>query len=520
VHERTGSVNFAATKTSTLEMCAVGFAVLSTAALSFANLGGPSLWHDELIHLFVGKEILETGKPLLLSGRLFTNGTLFNYLLAGVIAIFGDGESAARSISAVFAVVNIVLTYRVLRPLIGGPAAALTVLLLAWSPWQLAWARQARFYMLHQTVYLATMLAVWRFGEASTPRGAVKWGAAVCVAYIAGLLAGPQTIFFLAPIGAYSACLWLRDRQLRSRWTALAVLCAVLGAATLAGYYVTLPKAEHDAIFAEALQSGARPDDLIDHDQSDAFYYFRFYTLNLGSGFFVLACASFALLLARRDRHGLFIALAFLIPLLILNFGIANHRRYRFLFFAYPFYVAASAYAAVRLAMFIRTSKQSAWRMAAATLLLLFAARLALTQYRLVADCLEIAKGGNTTLATHHPQWRQPCAYVREHSGGAVVVCTTYITALYYVGRVDNWYPSRVIVWEYIESGMDGMKTLNELKGYVRENPRGFFIAETRRFHIWPFFAEDLAWVEANMQKIDEASNSDITVYAWGGGTE
>ena len=498
-----------------IERGIVALAVVSTFALAFANLGKPSLWHDELIHVYVAKKIIETGWPLLLSGRVFTNGALFNYLLAGVIAAFGDGEAAVRSISAMFAVINVYVTYRVMRPLIGGPAAALAALLMAWSPWQLAWARQARFYMLHQTVYLVTMLTVWRFGE--TEQSTLwKWGAGIVGAYLLGLAAGPQTVFFLGPIGAYAVCQWLGGRKVRSRWTALIAICAVLGAGTLLGYYVTLPKAEHDAIFKEALSTNVPDGGLIDHDQSDVLYYFRFYTNNLGSGFFILACIGFALLVARGGKQGLFVALAFIVPILILNFGIAQHRRYRFLFFAYPFYAGACAYAAVYLARFVRTSRQSMSRMAIAVAIVAFAGRLALSQYRLAADCIEVAAGGDSTLAVHHPQWRQPCTYVREHRGDAAVVCTTYIAALHYVGHIDDWYPSRVIVWEYIESGLDGMKSLDELKAFVAAHPRGYFIAEQRRFGMWPFFKDDVAWVEANMKRIDEASNSDITVYAWG----
>ena len=504
-----------ASSSPTLERGVVAFAVASTFVMAFANLGGPSLWHDELIHVYVGKKILETGMPLLLGGRVFTNGTLFNYLLAGVIAAFGDGEAAVRSISAVFAVVNVYVTYRIMRPLIGGPAAALTALLMAWSPWQLAWGRQARFYMLHQTVYLATMFLVWRFGEAE--RSALwKWGAGIVAVYAIGLLAGPQTIFFLGPIGAFAACRWLMKRQLRSRWIALLLICGLLGVATLAGYYLTLPRAEHDAIFKEALKTNAPDGALIDHDQLDTLYYFRFYTNNLSSGFFVLACAGFVLMLARGGRQGLFVALAFVVPLLILNFCFPHDRRYRFLFFAYPFYVAACAYGAVHLAHFVQTSRQSAWRMMVAAAVLAFAARLAVSQYRLAEDCIAVAAGGNSTLAVHHPQWRQPCTYVKEHRGDAAVLCTTYIAALHYAGHIDDWYPSRVIVWEYIESGLDGMRTLDELKAFVAAHPRGYFIAEQRRFNMWPFFKDDVAWVEANMTRIDEASNSDITLYAWG----
>lgn len=154
--------------------------------------------------------------------------------------------------------------------------------------------------------------------------------------------------------------------------------------------------------------------------------------------------------------------------------------------------------------------------MAIAGLILVFGARLALSQVRLVKDCIAVAYGSDTTLAVHHPQWKQPCAYVKQHRGDAVVLCTTFITAYHYVGRVDNWYPSRIIVWEYIESGMDGMRTLDELKAFVSAHPKGFFIAEHRRFNMWPMFAEDVAWVEANMRRVEEASNSDITLYAWG----
>lgn len=500
----------------TVEHAVVVAAVVSAIALAFANLGKPALWHDELIHVYVGKEILRTGLPLLLSGRVFTNGTLYNYLLAGVIALFGDGEAAVRSISALVSAINIYLTYRIMRPLIGGPAAALTALLMAWSPWQLAWARQARFYMLHQMVYLLTMLAVWQFGEAEGKR-VFRWGCAIVAAYGIGLLAGPQTIFFIGPIGAYAACRWLSVRKLRSRWSALIVICGILGAGTISGYYLTLPKAEHDAMFKESLrnelpQEGA----LVDHDQSDSLYYFRFYTNNLSSGFFLVACLGFALLVARGRERGLLVAVAFIVPLLILNYGIPSNRRYRFLFFAYPFYVAACAYAIFVLARFVKDSRRAAWRLAIAGLILAFTARLAISQGRLVDDCIEVASGSDTTLAVHHPQWKQPCAYVKAHSADATVICTTYITAHHYVGRVDNWYPSRVIVWEYIESGMDGMRTLDELKAYVALHPKGFFIAEHRRFNMWPKFAEDVAWVDANMRRVEEASNNDITVYTWG----
>lgn len=497
------------------ERAAVACAVLVALLLGFANLNDPSLWHDELIHVFVAKGIPEHGLPLLLGGTLFTEGTLYNYLLALQIMLFGDGEFAVRTPSVVFNALNVLLTYVLARRLLGGPTAVVAAFALALSPWSIAWARQARFYSLQQTFFLLMMAALWKSTEARGTKEAVQWGSGFVFAYIGGLLSGPHSIFFLGPAGAYLGIRFLQKRKWKSRETVLLAVVGVAGLMTLAGYFLTLPKAEFDAIFKEA-QIGQPPQNPRDWDQADSLYYFRFFTNNLSTGYFILACAGVVWMTWREGRRGFYAALAILVPLLMLNFLI-GYRRHRFLFFAYPFYVASFSYAIVRLGAFLATWRRSWIRIAAAVVILVFAMRLSVSTVRLVRDTLRVAGGADETLAVVHPEWRKPCHYVRDHLDGAVVLCTTYITAKYYVGQVDNWYPSRVVVWEHIESGMQGLQTLDDLKAYVREHPKGYFIAEYRRFHHWPhLFAEDLAWVEANMTLIDEASGDDVFVYAWG----
>ncbi len=496
------------------ERAIVAFAACLALILGFSNLSLPSLWHDELIHVFVAKGILQNGLPHLPSGRIFTEGTLYNYLLALQILIFGDGEFAVRAPSVVFAGANVVLTYVLLRRILGGPTAVVAACALTLSPWSVAWARQARFYSLQQTMFLVTMYALWRATEARDGRGVLKWGIGALLGYVAGLLTGPHSIFFLGPAGVYLGIRFLQSRKLKSRWTVLLGTVIVLGVLTLAGHALTLPKAEFDAIFKEA-QIGGKPPDMRDHDQSDMLYYFRFFTNNLSTGYFLLACVGFLWMAGREGRRGVYVALAFLVPILVLNFLI-GYRRHRFIFFAYPFYVAAFSYALVRCAAFLATARRSWIRMAAALLILVFSARLALSTIRLLGDTLRVAEGDNVTLAVAHPQWRKPCTYVRDHLDDAVVLTTTYITTLYYVGRVDNWYPSRVIVWEYIESGMDGLDTLDDLKAYVRAHPKGYFIVHSWRFHHWPVFNDDKAWVESHMKRIDEACSDDVFVYSWG----
>jgi hypothetical protein len=155
----------------------------------------------------------------------------------------------------------------------------------------------------------------------------------------------------------------------------------------------------------------------------------------------------------------------------------------------------------------------------AAALILVFGARTALSTACLVEDSVSVARGKTDTLAGSHPDWRTACAYVRAHGNDGAVLTTSYLPVLYYAGRVDDWYPSRVVVWEYAESGLDGLKTLDDLKAFVVQHPRGYFLAEYRRFEHAPYFAEDIAWVTANMRRIDEASSRDVTVYAWGTGS-
>ncbi len=497
------------------EWALVGVAVATAGALGFANLGLPALWHDELIHVYAGKQILKTGLPLLLGGAVYTGGPLYSYMLSGVIAFFGDSEAAVRAPTVLFAMLNVLLTYLIARRLFGRTTALTAALLLATSPWTVAWSRQARFYTMNQTAYLAMLIAYWRYCEGESRGDRVKWGLGTLGGYIGGLVTAPHGILFLAPVGAYAGLQTLYARTIRSRWTLILVLGTLAGLATIAGYYLSLPPQEHDAIFKEGqlLDQPARPQ--IDHDQSDAFYYFRFITNNLSRGYSVLGCGGFLLMLLREKRRGVFAAVAFAAPVLVLN-CLIGYRRHRFMFFAYPLFVIACAYGLVQAVSFVFSVRRSPWRVVIAVPLIIFMVRLCISTGDLVEDSLRVARGDDITLAVAHPQWRIPCAYVREHAGDAAVLTTSYLPVFHYVGRVDDWYPSRVIVWEYVESGLDGLKGLEDLKAFMKKHPKGYFIAEYRRFEHAYLLVGDVAWVRENMRKVDEASSGDITVYSWG----
>ena len=486
-------------------------------ALGFQNLGVPSLWHDELVHAYVGKSIAETGNPALPSGVPYFSGTTINVILAGAIRAWGMTEITLRAPSVLLSGVNVVLTFLLIRALLGTPTALLAAFMLAVCPWTVAWAREARFYSLQQTLYLATVLSFWALSESQCPRQAVRAGAFFAIAFALGILTSFHSILFLGGIGAFVVLMALYDGNARSHWVGLTAFIGASGLLALGGLALMMNALDREAV----LDRGGLGGEMIDDARALRLYYTHWLRLNLSNGFFAVALFGFAAMLAREGRRGLFSALAFWAPIVILTFLI-GYRRPRFMFFAFPFYVAATSYGIVVVAAWLRKPKPSWPSRAVATLLLLFAARLAWSSILLVGDTLETASGAHTTLARRHPQWKEPCAYVKEHRGDAAVLSTTYLPALYYVGHVDNWYPARDVWWEIDESGMNDLKHLEDLQGFVADHPRGYFLAEWWRFERnvagmpWSDFSRDIDWVQANMRRIDEASSEDVTVYAWG----
>ena len=481
-------------------------------ALGFSNLGAPSLWHDEAVQVLVARSIAETGRALLPSGQSHPVAPVFNGVMAAFIALFGDSETAVRAPSVLFAAINVLLTYLLGRPLLGRPAALVAAFALALSPWSVAWSRQARFYTAQQTFYLLTLLAGWRMVSSETVSSMFGYGVAALCAYLVGIGTSLHSILFLSPIAAYALCKLAYQKELRSRWSVICVLATLAGLLTLLAYYLVLPARDASVVF-----SSARPPVVMgDPEQTSPLYYVSWLYGNLGIGFFLLAMLGFLVMVLREKERGWFAALAFWIPLLALSLLI-GYRRHRFLLFAFPLYTMAFSYGIVALADYVRHMRRKLYHLLLSVVIVLFGLRLAVSAVSLISDSIDVARGADTTLATRHPQYRKPCLYVREHlAPDVVVIADTYVTALYYVGRVDNWFPSKYLPWEAWEIGNEGLRTVDDLKAYMAAHPKGYFLAEWYRFQYFEAQKEERDWVNAHMKRIDEASSGDVTLYSWG----
>lgn len=548
----------------TPKVCAalLAVAVGLSLVLSLSNLATPSLWHDELVHVFVAKSIADGKTPQLPAGTPYYNGTTFHLILAIFISIRGMAEHVVRAPSALLAAGNVLLIYWVVRPLFGRGTALVAAFLLALSPWSIAWAREARFYTLQQGLYLATLGAFWRLSVAKDMRGRTIWGLLAVAAYVLALLTSFHSILFLGPIGLFAIVMTIQDSADRRKWALMVAAITVAGVVTLVSYSGLMNTLDRGAVF----DRGGLGGQIVDDERAKRTYYVHWLSLNHSQGFIIMALAGTAGMLALKGRKGAYAALAFWVPIVLLTFFI-GYRRPRFMFFAFPMYLVAVSYATTLIAAWLR--RRDDWPQSVALipcfallftpfkiagvlvslaglgyyfvrhrrlsltlvpllLVLLFAGRLSLTSLSLIQDSVDAARGSHITLARRHPQWKRPCYYVREHLKDEVVITTTYLPALYYVGQVDNWYPTRFLSWEVDESGMDDLKGLAELKAYVEQNPRGYFIAEWWRFErlvevagalddsVNTEVASEMAWINQNMTLVNEACSDDVVLYRWG----
>lgn len=165
------------------------------------------LWLDEA--LSVNLASLPPGE--LFSALRHDGHPPFYYLvLHGWVALVGDGDLAVRSLSGVFAVASLPLTWLVARRRGGPTVASLALVVTGASPYAVRYATETRMYSLVMFEVLVGWLLVedlfagrparWR-----APALAVVCGALVLTHYWGLFLAGAVGLFVLAT--------WWRDRR-------------------------------------------------------------------------------------------------------------------------------------------------------------------------------------------------------------------------------------------------------------------------------------------------------------------
>jgi mannosyltransferase len=178
---------------------AVAAITVVAAGLRFYRLGHQGFWFDEantalLVHL-------SPGKMLGLIPQSESTPPLY-YCLAWVWAhVFGYGEAALRSLSAVAGVAAVPVAYGAAARLISVRAGVIAAALTASNPLLIWYSQEARSYELLVLLSGLSLLAFAHLVEHPTGRRALAWvvasGLALATHYYAVLIVVPQAIWLL-----------------------------------------------------------------------------------------------------------------------------------------------------------------------------------------------------------------------------------------------------------------------------------------------------------------------------------
>lgn len=191
------------------------------AALRFLALGQESYWIDEVTMIHATGDSFRAAAGTMLSGG---RPPVFVLLLRAWIEVFGTGEVATRSLTALIATGSLFMIYRVGSRLLGRDAALAAAALMAIVPIQLYQAQNIRYYALMVLLGLwayDAMLTVLRDGRMS----AVVWAV---VASTLLVYTHPFGIFLVAAQDLYLLLALRRHRRVLGRWIAGQVALAAL----------------------------------------------------------------------------------------------------------------------------------------------------------------------------------------------------------------------------------------------------------------------------------------------------
>jgi uncharacterized membrane protein len=212
-------------KISRLVLAALLAIIALGAALRIYKLNGDSLWLDEASSVKFSKEspagIIETTSK-------DVHPPLYYFALRYWMLLFGDSETAARLLSALFGILCLPVVYKLAAHLFGDATALLATALLALSRFHLEFSQEARMYSL---LALLSLLSVYFFIKLLEGRG--RWALAAYVAASALMMyTHVYSFFILAAENLYLLTLLFASREIFvrvwKRWLAAQVTLAVL----------------------------------------------------------------------------------------------------------------------------------------------------------------------------------------------------------------------------------------------------------------------------------------------------
>ena len=234
------------TRQQDLIIGAVLLAILALAAgLRLYLIGGQSLWADEMSSLVTA---LKPVPQLLYDISNEIHPPLYHLMLKGWIAAFGTTEAGIRSMSALFGIALVGLTYALGERLFNRRIGLLAAALSAVAPFQVYHSQEARMYMPLAAISAVAVYAFARFVEAEDSDGGEAnpggrpwvWAAVYVAANGLGLWTHYSYPIILAMENALYG-LWLLLTWRQGSWLRRGLRWVLLQALAVAIYLPWLP---------------------------------------------------------------------------------------------------------------------------------------------------------------------------------------------------------------------------------------------------------------------------------------
>jgi mannosyltransferase len=392
--------------------------MMAGVVLRLYDLGKWSFWIDEIFTVGRAQAHFPDLPTLLRNIPPFRHQLPLSVILtSGALGVFGVSEWSARIVPAIIGIVTIPLIYFPAKRLFGVGAGLIAALLVAVSPWHVYWSQNARFFTSLTLLYTLGVFALYWGLERDRPWLIVS----SLVLLFLGMSERYYALFMVPVVAIYLLLLVVlpfgRPPGLRRR--NLAILAAPFAGLALLDIYVLLTGGT--SIVVQIMGDfWGRPID-------SPFRILVLTIMDLGVPLVVMALAGAAVLLMRRSRAGLLLALSAVVPVILLvamNPFVFTVNRYVFL--TLPSWVLLAAVAAQTLIRGV-SRERAVLGMGVLVLLLADAASAHLMYFQL--------NDGNRL------DWRGAMAYVRERrADGDVIVATRPQLAEFYLqNTVLDW---------------------------------------------------------------------------------
>lgn len=285
------------------------------AYLRLYNLGHQSYWMDEGYTINAVLSVLEKGNTVLDSGQNYFC-PMYCYPTAWIAKIFGSTAFSFRLFSVLAGILLILAVYFIIKKLFDKNTALLATFFTAFSYWQVAWSRQARWYTLLALFFWLAIYFFFQFLETENKKRKVIYFLLALLLFFLAVLTH-RIAYLLAPIFLILLIVKLvkNKEKINKKLLFLAVFALILAIFILESF---LNFGISKTLMAKFSLYYVLP------------YYLSFFLINYW--FFILLSlyAYFGASKEQKMRYGLFL-LPFVVYLLAFSF-FTNIVHYRYLF--------------------------------------------------------------------------------------------------------------------------------------------------------------------------------------------